>query len=141
MKKILLVILSACILVACNKNKKVVVDATYADGLPKKVSEYIIKEDGSQQLAKETYYFPEKKKYIEGEYNNKTQRQGVWTSWYENGQKNSQGTYENGVLEGIYTVWHPNGQVYYSGKYLHGKQIGKWVFYDSLGTIAKEINY
>ena len=59
MKKILLVILSACILVACNKNKKVVVDATYADGLPKKVSEYIIKEDGSQQLAKETYYFPE----------------------------------------------------------------------------------
>ena len=74
MKKILLVILSACILVACNKNKKVVVDATYADGLPKKVSEYIIKEDGSQQLAKETYYFPEKKKYIEGEYNSNTQR-------------------------------------------------------------------
>jgi antitoxin component YwqK of YwqJK toxin-antitoxin module len=36
--------------------------------------------------------------------------EGIWTEWYENGQKNIEGNYKEGELEGQVTVWQENGK-------------------------------
>ncbi len=133
-----IILLSVVVLfTACGpKNQEKVVMASYADGKPKLEYVYILNDKGDKQLYKETQYFPEEKKYIEGTYDQYSRRDGEWTSWYENGRKNSQGTYENGLLQGKYTVWHPNGKVFYSGKYKNGVKIGTWSYYDTLGRLT-----
>ncbi len=119
-----------------NKEERIV--EQYADGKAKHVEQYIVNKDGSKQLIKETFYFPEEKKYIEGEYNAQKERNGKWMSWYENGKKNSQGTYKDGKLEGDYTVWHSNGEVFYTGEYKNGTRVGVWSYYDTLGNLIKK---
>ena len=117
-----IILLSVVVLfTACGpKNQEKVVMASYADGKPKLEYVYILTDKGDKQLYKETQYFPEEKKYIEGTYDQYSRRDGEWTSWYENGRKNSQGTYENGLLQGKYTVWHlfPTNVFPYTFRYL-----------------------
>lgn len=37
-------------------------------------------------------------------------REGVWTTWHENGQKRWEGFYKNGEKAGTWTAWYENGQ-------------------------------
>jgi len=128
--------------VSCNRVKTTqVVEESYADGKPKIRTEYIEDEHGKKTLYKETYFFPEEKKYIEGKYDEQQRRDGVWTSWFENGNKNSQGKYVNGTLHGKYRVWHANGKLFYKGQYDMGRQVGVWEFYDSLGVKTRQESY
>jgi len=140
-KPLFLVTLLLC-LFSCKRVKTTpTVNETYADGKPKRVTEYIVDEHGAQQLYKETYYFPEEKKYVEGNYDKEERRDGIWTSWYENGNKNSEVRYINGKEDGKYRVWHPNGKLYIKGKYEMGCKVGTWEIYDSLGVKTKEMKF
>ena len=38
------------------------------------------------------------------------QKHGLWTYWYENGQKSQEGNYVDDKQEGLWTYWHENGQ-------------------------------
>jgi antitoxin component YwqK of YwqJK toxin-antitoxin module len=53
--------------------------------------------------------------------NGKTE--GLYQSWYENGQLSLQCNYINDVLEGPYKSWHKNGQLHIECKYVNGKRI------------------
>ena len=33
---------------------------------------------------------------------------GLWTYWYENGQKKEEGNYQHGVKNGMWVEWHPD---------------------------------
>ena len=44
----------------------------------------------------------------QGQYNGI--RDGLWTQWDPKGQKESEGTYEDGGRDGLWTLWHPDGQ-------------------------------
>lgn len=141
--KLLLIIpvfFSICFVSCKNKTESVVLD-TWANGKPKKVATYIVAETGEKTLFKETLYFKDNQKFLEGTYNESTERDGIWISWFENGKKNSQGTYVNGKEEGKYTVWHLNGKIHYVGHYKSGKKTGKWKFYNESGKLIKENNY
>ncbi|MDR1181213.1 MAG: hypothetical protein LBL13_04480 [Bacteroidales bacterium] len=128
--------------IACKRIKTTAeVKETYADGKAKKVDEYTTDDNGRKILYKETYYFPGEKKYISGTYNNTKERSGVWTSWYENGEKNSEQNYVNGKEDGIYRVWHPNGKPYIKGEYEMGEKTGMWSFHDSLGKVINEVSF
>ena len=141
-KKGLLLLVAVAVGFSCNRVKTTSeVKETYADGKPKKVEEYITDNNGKKVLYKETHYFPEEKKYISGTYDAKLLRNGVWTSWYENGQKNSEQNYVEGKENGEYNVWHPNGKQYIKGEYDMGEEVGIWTFHDSTGTVMKEINF
>ena len=136
---LLLVLLS---ITSCNRvNSVPEVKETYADGKPKVVMEYTTDEQGNKKLYKETHYFPGEKKYIEGKYDETQSRNGTWTSWYDNGQKNSEIKYVNGKEDGTYHVWHPNGKPYIKGHYGMGVKIGTWSFYDTLGKVVKETKF
>ena len=127
--------------ISCNRGIKI--KETYADGNPKIIEEYTKDDQGREILRKETHYFPGegKKKYISGTYDNAQLRDGIWTSWYENGQKNSEQNYVNGKEDGEYNAWHPNGNQYIKGKYEMGKKVGMWTFYDTSGNVMREVNF
>ena len=52
------------------------------------------------------------KTLLKGTYKN-GKKDGLWTWWYENGQKESEGTYKDDKLEGLSTNWYENGQKWY----------------------------
>ncbi|MBP5396572.1 MAG: hypothetical protein J6X35_11065 [Bacteroidales bacterium] len=122
--------------ISCKQDVEKRVISRYADNRPRVVQEYITVGDSSV-LHKETHYFPGEKKYIEKSFNESGVPDGVWVSWYENGNKNSEGTYRNGRWHGVYRVWHPNGRLFYTGEYDRGRRTGIWKYYDSTGVLVR----
>ena len=53
-------------------------------------------------------------------------RNGLWTSWYENGQKRYERTYKDGKKDGISTWWYENGQKEREATYKDGERDGLW---------------
>ena len=129
--------LLSCVTGCKHKVNQQVVES-YADGRPKLMQEVVLSDGGDTILKREIFYFPGEKKYIEKQYNAKGEPEGVWVSWYENGNKNSQGTYENGQWQGVYRVWYPNGNLHYTGEYDKGVRVGVWKFYDSTGNLVRK---
>lgn len=112
---------------------------SYPDSTPKVVKYF--KESGSDKtLVKECLYYPNHKKYMEGEYKN-GKRHGKWTSWFDNGNIWSEGSFKDGLDDGKRTVYHQNGKKFFEGNYTSGKKTGIWKFYDDKGNFTKEENY
>lgn len=68
-------------------------------------------------------------------------RDGVWTFYHANGNKQSECTFVNGKEEGDYRVFRDNGVPYYVGRYHNGQRIGTWEIYNSDGTLATTHDY
>ena len=51
-------------------------------------------------------------------------KDGLWTSWYENGQKESEETFKDGDYDGLWTKWHRNGQKKREGTWKGWNRIG-----------------
>lgn len=68
-------------------------------------------------------------------------RDGIWTSYHPNGNKQSENEYENGVLNGKTYTTFPSGQIMYIGYYTDGKYDGQWIYYKENGELSKEIFY
>lgn len=61
------------------------------------------------------------------------------TYFYENGQVQQVGFFENGKLEGAWTSYDENGARISSGEYNDGVKTGKWFFWN--GTNLTEVDY
>ena len=62
------------------------------------------------------------------------QLDGLWTRWYENGQKSSEETYKDGKSDGPHTSWHENGQKAAEGTSKDGKAVdGSEKYWNSKG--------
>ena len=68
-------------------------------------------------------------------------REGLWISYFENGTKQSQHNYKNGLLNGSLEVFLNSGKLLYQGFYLEGKEHGKWIYYNEEQQPIKEIWY
>jgi antitoxin component YwqK of YwqJK toxin-antitoxin module len=68
-------------------------------------------------------------------------REGVWFSYFENGNKWSETAYKNGLKNGTSIVNYPNGKIHYKGQYKNDKKTGNWYFYKVNGTLDYEENY
>ena len=67
---------------------------------------------------------------------------GKWTVWYESGQKKSEENYKNGKLDGKSTWWNKRGQKIRQTEYKSGKLDGKWIeWFQFNGEIKREENY
>ena len=60
-------------------------------------------------------------------------REGLWTFYFENGNKQAEGHYVENIQDGEHVVYHENGNVYYKGCYEKGKRVGLWGFFDEEG--------
>jgi len=54
-------------------------------------------------------------------------KNGLETSWYENGKKKSEGEYQNGKKVGVWVSWYDNGVIGQKGTYQNDEKIGLWV--------------
>ncbi len=123
---------------ACKSKIVQEVIESYPDGSPK-VVRYFKEDDKSKVLVKETLYYPNHQKYMEGEYKN-DKRDGLWVSWYQNGNKWSEGQFKDGLDEGYRHIFHENGKKQIEGFYTDGKKSGIWKYYDDNGNFVKQEN-
>jgi len=137
MKKTLLALIVLIIATGCGPKK--VIESTYDNGNPK-VIKYYKTIDGKKQVVREEVYYENSNKKMEGEYLNE-KRVGKWSAWYEDGQLWSEGEYKDGKREGIGLVFHPNGKTYIESMYSGDEKTGKWRFYDTSGTLIKEVDF
>jgi antitoxin component YwqK of YwqJK toxin-antitoxin module len=141
MKKILLFVALIAIIASCKQQEyEKQVTETFPDGTPKREQYFLGKEDG-RYMAKDVFYYADGQKRVEGEYNKEGKKHGDWTYWYDNGNKWSEGSFNEGLNDGERITWHENGQQHYTGEYDKGKRVGIWRFYDENGTMTKEIDY
>jgi hypothetical protein len=69
---------------------------------------------------------------VEGHHDN-GRRVGVWRTFFENGQLESEGAYADDLPVGRWTYWYPNGQKKLEGAYEHGERSGVWTEFDEQG--------
>ena len=63
------------------------------------------------------------------------------TEWYENGQKNGEGTFKDGEKHGKWTRLHRNGKKWYDFTYKDGKEDGLHTNWHSNGKKRYEKTY
>ena len=79
-------------------------------------------------------FFDNGQKEHEGTYKD-GKKDGKWTYWHKNGKKKFEGTYKNGKKDGFWIYWYRNGQKKHERTYKNGKKDGKWTDYKEDGTI------
>jgi antitoxin component YwqK of YwqJK toxin-antitoxin module len=112
-------------------------------------SNTVEKEEAVKEDKKAAKHFPDGefiKRYPTGGVQVKGQmlnneREGLWTAYYKNSVKQSESTYQSGVLHGRTASFYSNGQVRYIGYFLGGEKDGKWDFYNEDGQFEKSELY
>lgn len=143
MKKLTFFILILLSFFSCsnksNKNVHEEVLTRHESGNKKEVLYYIIKDDGSKDYVRETLYYDEGMKHLDGPIAD-GKRNGAFETYYKSGALMSKGTFVNGVREGDAFTYYENGNVKYQGVYVNGKECGIWKFYKENGDLIKEVN-
>ena len=62
-------------------------------------------------------------------------KHGYFRKWYDNGQLEWEGRFDNGMIQGKATSWYRNGQLHFTGEYRHGMQQGSFTYYDEHGQL------
>ena len=96
-------------------------------GKPVKDGPFVVYADGGGKL-------------IEGAYRGGVQ-EGLWTTWYENGQRSAIDHFHNGLQDGLHTSWYANGQKAIEGDYHAGKREGVWTRWDPSGLTSRRQTY
>ena len=68
-------------------------------------------------------------------------REGVYRSYYENGQQWEEVNYINGVREGFYKSYYSNGQLWEQVNYINGEREGVFTSYNRNGELEIEADY
>jgi Family of unknown function (DUF5758)/MORN repeat variant len=68
-------------------------------------------------------------------------KNGLYQSWYNNGQKYEEVIYKDGKMEGLYQKWHENGQKYEEVMYKDGKSNGLYQSWYRNGQKYYEMMY
>jgi len=68
-------------------------------------------------------------------------KQGLWTTWYTNGNINNKRYYRNGELDGEYKQWFRNGDLELDGNYVLGTRQGLWTEWNLHNSIKETSMY
>ncbi len=85
-----------------------------------------------------SYYYENGQKFGEGNFKEKDEykigvRDGIWIFWHRNGQKGAEGNYFEGTYDGKWTQWYENGQMRSIQFYKNGKEDGVWLQWNKNG--------
>lgn len=82
------------------------------------------------------------KKHIKEDYyvlkKNTQVRDSLYTSFFQNGQKKSVGTYHKNKAEGLWQFFYENGNIKMEGEMLAGEKNGIWLYYYENGHVSME---
>lgn len=139
MKKIL-TLLFIITMISCDRETLVEdIISRHEDGNKKETFVYRVNDDGSKTKVRETWYYMEGMKHLDGPIVD-DKRNGIFKTYYKSGVLMSEGTFVDGIREGKATIYRENGNIHYEGQYKNGKECSIWRFYDEDGTLQKEIN-
>ena len=79
-------------------------------------------------------------KEMEGTYKD-GMKDRLWTEWWDNGQKKEEGTYKNGIGDGLIKFWYENGQKEMEGTYKDGMKDRLWTEWWDNGQKKEEGTY
>jgi antitoxin component YwqK of YwqJK toxin-antitoxin module len=102
-------ILAVIILHGCQGKDVKKVIGVYANGIPKHECYYRIQGKDSIR-TQEIYYYQNKNPRLQGQYINDSLYNGLWTFWYENGQKLCEASFAKGTRSADWQVWDLNNQ-------------------------------
>lgn len=94
----------------------------------------------SVRHGKWIFWHPNGERKTEGEYD-QGRRTGEWTWWYDNGQQRSVGGYADDAPHGRWAWWRRNGFRQCSGMYDHGEETGVWSTWDEQGRLIQISDY
>ncbi len=135
-----IIFIVSAVLVSCDHYSKKEIAMYYSDSIPK--IEYFYKFYGNKEyIAKEVRYFPNKTVMIEGYFNEKGEKHGKWTRYYENGKKNSEEEYVNGLKNGKSVEWYMSGEKTFEVNYVNDMPDGKWIIWDETGKKISSEEY
>ena len=66
---------------------------------------------------------------------------GTYVRYYDNGQKEMEGTITNGIRDDFWTYWDYKGQKTGEGRRIGDKKDGKWKFWYPNGQLNGEVTY
>jgi hypothetical protein len=69
------------------------------------------------------------------------QRHGQWLSFYPDGALWSEMHYDKGLKQGPNVTYYENKKMRYSGWYKNDQQDSLWLYYDTLGKLAKKAQF
>lgn len=139
MKRILTLLL-IIMMASCNKDTFVEdIISRHEDGSRKETFVYKVNDDGSKTKVRETWYYMEGMKHLDGPIVN-DKRNGIFKTYYKSGELMSEGTFIDGVREGKAIIYREDGNIHYEGQYNNGIECGIWKFYNEKGELYREIN-
>ena len=68
-------------------------------------------------------------------------KEGLWTWWFENGEKKNEGSFKDGLEFGLWTYFYENSQKQIEGIYTDWEKVGKWTYYNEDGSIKEVKEY
>ena len=96
---------------------------TYNNGKISSISYFKDTEKGLDLIKQEVFHFTGLMSMV-GTLENGF-REGIWTYWYEDGQKRLEGAYRSGQKDSLWTYWYDNGikatEYFYDNKTIDGK--------------------
>ncbi len=117
-------------ILSCSSKTNFRIEESFKNGNPKFEVGY--SEKG--EINYNRFYYPNGTVQKEGPIKN-GKRTGEWKAYYKNGALWSVGTFENDKRVGSSKTFYPNTQLQSKGEYKDGKQFGKWIHYDTTGTV------
>ena len=138
MKKILLIVSLLFLSVGFSQQIIPVVE-TYENGNIESITYHKKSRTGIEKVKYEQYYENGQKK-SEGKFED-DKKDGLWKDYYENGQLQEEGHYKEGKYEGLWRRYFDNGILSIKGNYKNDKQEGFWKSYYDNGQLKYEWNY
>lgn len=87
-----------------------------------------------------TYWYQGGQKVFERHYLDGI-RHGPSNGWYQDGQKSQEENYDDGELDGHWLTWYENGQLRYEGNYINGQYDGLQLHWHENGQKQSEKTY
>lgn len=101
----------------------------YPSGGLKLVYSCYVGPDGKEvKRGPEVSYYENGRKRAEGSYEHGL-KEGLWVSYYDNGVVGQRGTCRKGLRDGLWTLYYRNGNKESEGRYRNDRREGVWVSY------------
>ncbi|MES2619171.1 MAG: hypothetical protein V4613_14940 [Bacteroidota bacterium] len=141
----LILILFVAVANSLSAQKKIYFDASWKKTKAKNATYYrIVTPEGTKFTVKD-YFIKGDQLQMEGQYTSKKleneSRTGVFTTYYSNGQKSSEGEFISGKSNGEWNLWYKSGKQRAKGEWTNGDRTGKWVYYHKNGNLRSTGNY
>lgn len=125
---------------SCSEMKSERVVLRHPNNTPATI-EYFKTKDTTGAPAKIVRFYINGEKQDETYYNEKGQKEGKYSFWFDNGEKMIEANYVQDVFHGEYVLRNLEGNLQLEAQYDMGSPVGTWKYYDREGALQNQQNF